>query len=64
MDKAVETKKIIPCCQYDILKQFLPDLYKNLEICQKSLEQYLEGKRKKFPRLYFVSDPTLLKILS
>ena len=38
MDKAVETKKIIPCCQYDILKQFLPDLYKNLEICQKSLE--------------------------
>lgn len=64
MEKAVETKKVIPCCQNEMLKDFLPDLQKNLEICQKSLEQYLEGKRKKFARFYFVSNPTLLKILS
>ena len=64
MEKAVETKKVIPCCQNDILKQFLPDLYKNLELCQKSLDIYLERKRKMFPRMYFVSGPTLLKILS
>jgi len=56
MEKAVETKKVIPCCQNDMLKDFLPDLQKNLDVCQKSLEQYLEKKRKKFPRFYFVSN--------
>ena len=64
MEKSVETKKVIPCCQNDMLKDFLPDLLKKLEECQKSLEQYLEKKRKSFPRFYFVSNPTLLSILS
>jgi len=64
MEKAYETKKVIPCCQNDMLKDFLPDLFKKLEECQKMLEAYLEGKRKLFPRFYFVSNPTLLKILS
>lgn len=64
MEKSVETKKVIPCCQNDMLKDFLPDLEGKLEECQKSLEAYLEGKRKRFPRFYFVSNPNLLKILS
>lgn len=64
MEKASETKKVVQCCQNDMLKDFLPDLNNKLEECQQKLEQYLEGKRKKFPRFYFVSNPTLLKILS
>lgn len=64
MEKSVETKKVIPCCANDMLKDFLPNLLEKLEECQKSLESYLEDKRKKFPRFYFVSNPTLLKILS
>merc|ERR1719253_1480876 len=64
MVKSAETKLVVPCCQNDMLKQMLPVLSAGLETCQKSLESYLEGKRNKFPRFYFTSDPVLLKILS
>lgn len=64
MAKSAETKNVIACCQNDMLKQLLPVLQVGLEACQKSLESYLEGKRNKFPRFYFTSDPALLKILS
>merc|ERR1719272_1242084 len=64
MIKSAETKLAVACCQNDMLKQLLPVLSTGLETCQKSLESYLEGKRNKFPRFYFTSDPVLLKILS
>lgn len=64
MEKSFETKRVLQCCELDLLKDNLPDMQKKLEECQKLLEDYLERKRKLFPRFYFVSNPALLKILS
>ncbi|KAL7679175.1 putative AAA+ ATPase domain, dynein heavy chain region D6 P-loop domain-containing protein [Plasmopara halstedii] len=55
---------IVACCQREGREAVLRGLLLELEICQKALNQYLDGKKDIFPRFYFVSTATLLDILS
>jgi dynein heavy chain len=64
MAKAADDKLVLPCCENEDLREFLPPSFAELEACQKALEGYLEKKRGMFPRFYFVSNPVLLQILS
>lgn len=45
-------------------KAELDEISKAIEDCEKQLNQYLEQKKKAFPRFYFVSNQTLTDILS
>jgi dynein heavy chain 2 len=38
-------------------------LLDQLERCQRALNEFLEAKRSRFPRFYFIGDDDLLEIL-
>jgi dynein heavy chain, axonemal len=64
MERAHEQKNVIRCCKDDILQQSLPQLGEDLNFCERQLADFLEDKRGKFPRFYFVASTDLLTILS
>ena len=62
MNRAHATKVVVQAASNDALRTTLPMLFNELERCQKSLEGYLEAKRRRFPRFYFLSNPVLLQV--
>jgi dynein heavy chain, axonemal len=51
------------CNTKDILKR-LEDVQTQLTLCEKALNDFMDGKRRAFPRFYFVATADLLDILS
>lgn len=59
-----KTPNLVARCNADGLYTFLEDLQHQLELCEKSLMDFMDAKKRAFPRFYFVSSKDLLDILS
>ena len=55
---------VIDICCAEGREELLSRLNGSIELCEKSLNDYLEQKKKVFPRFYFVANQALLDILS
>lgn len=61
---AWEIKNVDKACNQEGLLHRLEGIQEQLEICKKSLSDFLDGRRRQFPRYYFTSESDLLDILS
>ncbi|ANQ06945.1 Dynein heavy chain [Plasmodium coatneyi] len=61
---AYEQKNVLQICLNEDLFYVLRKFFKNIELCEKALNDYLDQKKKAFPRFYFLSNIALLDILS
>ncbi|CAG9821168.1 unnamed protein product [Phaedon cochleariae] len=62
----LETAKkpvVLDCCSIAGRLDEFQGLSNGLDLCQKSLNDYLDSKRRRFPRFYFISTEELLSIL-
>ncbi|GLI59150.1 hypothetical protein VaNZ11_000978 [Volvox africanus] len=63
MNDTAKNTVVLDACTADGRLDLLKSLSEQLEICQKSLSEYLDTKRCAFPRFFFISDDELLSIL-
>jgi dynein heavy chain len=63
MENTQINPEIMRLCQIPGLLNDLNELFEGFELCQKSLNQYLDYKRNYFSRFYFLSDNELLSVL-
>ena len=64
LKKCAQMKNVKNACTQSGLLGKLESLQNEQEICKKSLSDFLDGKRRLFPRFYFTSEADLLDILS
>jgi len=64
MADACQNNNPIEVCMASGREEVFKKNFEMLELCQKSLGDYLEVKKKKFPRFYFISGADLVDILS
>lgn len=56
--------RVIDLVSHTDYHDILANVLSQLELCQRSLNDFLELKRDSFPRFYFISDDDLLEILA
>jgi len=64
MKDAVTEENVVNLCNVDGRLELLNGIQAKLDTCQRSLNEYLDQKKKIFPRFYFVSNVALLDMLA
>jgi len=58
------SETVIEACVVDGRVNTLKEMIGLMNECKRELDAYLDEKKKKFPRFYFIANQTLLDILS